>query len=83
MLAFSDRVSYSCRNVSNIDSSKRLQTILNYMLPLICDLPQIVYIYIYSSVAETVSYSSVDYPKFRAIVNENSADADDQLLKDI
>lgn len=53
------------------------------MLPLICDLPQIVYIYIYSSVAETVSYSSGDYLKLRAIVNENSADADNQLLKDI
>ncbi|CAF1376947.1 unnamed protein product [Rotaria sp. Silwood1] len=53
------------------------------MLPLIHDLPQIVYIYIYSSASETVPYSTNEYPKLRAIVNENSADADEQLLKDI
>ncbi|CAF3396074.1 unnamed protein product [Rotaria socialis] len=55
----------------------------SYMLPLIHDLPQIVYIYIYSSASEKVPYSSSRYPKLRAIVNESSADADGQLLKDI
>ena len=55
----------------------------SYILPLIHDLPQIIYIYIYSAAPEKVSYSRAIYPKLRSIVNENSADADDQLLKDI
>ena len=55
----------------------------SYLLPLIHDLPQIVYIYIYSTSPDDVSYSSTDYPKLRAVVNENSSDADNQLLTDI
>ena len=55
----------------------------SYMLPLIHDLPQIIYIYIYSISPETVPYSSVDYSKLRAIVKETSPDADKQLLNGI
>ena len=55
----------------------------SYLLPLIHDLPQIVYIYIYSESSETVPYTNSIYPKLRAIVNQNSPDADNQLLADI
>ncbi|CAF1222341.1 unnamed protein product [Didymodactylos carnosus] len=55
----------------------------SYLLPLIHDLSQIVFIYIYSSSPAKVSYSSADYTKLRAIVNENSPDTDKQLLSDI
>ncbi|CAF3400733.1 unnamed protein product [Rotaria sp. Silwood2] len=54
-----------------------------YILPLIHDLPQIFYIYIYSTSLHKISYSNADYPKLRAIINENSPNADDQLLADI
>ncbi|CAF4707764.1 unnamed protein product [Rotaria sp. Silwood2] len=55
----------------------------SYLIPLIHDLPQILYIYIYSNLPENVSYSSTNYPKLRSIINQNLPDADQQILKDI
>ncbi|CAF2741158.1 unnamed protein product [Rotaria sp. Silwood2] len=55
----------------------------SYLIPLIHDLPQILYIYIYSNLPENVSYSSTNYPKLRSIINQNLPDADQQIFKDI
>ncbi|CAF1107115.1 unnamed protein product [Adineta steineri] len=55
----------------------------SYLLPLIHDIPQIVYIYIYSESPEQITYSNTNCPKLRAIVNSNLAEADKQLLNDI
>ncbi|CAM4984891.1 unnamed protein product [Rotaria socialis] len=55
----------------------------SYLLPLIHDLPQILYIYIYSNLPENVFYSSTNYPKLRSIINQNLSNQDQQLLKDI
>lgn len=54
-----------------------------HILPLIHDLPQIVYIYIYSQFPDKVQFETNDYPKLRAIVHENSPNANDRLLADI
>ncbi|CAF1323321.1 unnamed protein product [Rotaria sordida] len=55
----------------------------SYLIELIHHLPQIVYFYIYSRSPERISYTTVRYPKLRAIVQEDSPNADEQLLKDI
>ncbi|CAF3341914.1 unnamed protein product [Rotaria socialis] len=55
----------------------------SYLLSLIHDLPQIVYIYIYSTSPMNVFYYNTAYLKFRAFIGENSPDADKQLLRDI
>ncbi len=55
----------------------------SYLLELIHDLPQIVYFYIYSISPKLVPYHIEQYPKLQAVVQENSPDADKQLLEDI
>ena len=54
-----------------------------HIVPLIHDLPQIVYIYIYSQAPEEINISKENYTKVRAIVNELSPDADTQIKADI
>ncbi|CAF3293331.1 unnamed protein product [Rotaria sp. Silwood2] len=54
-----------------------------YILPLIHDIKQIVYIYIYSQSPDKVPYNSSIYSKLRSIVDENSSNADAVLLQDI
>ncbi|CAF1330090.1 unnamed protein product [Adineta steineri] len=53
------------------------------IIPLIHDLPQIVYIYIYSLSPCEVQIDMQIYPKLRAVVNATSPDACKQLLGDI
>jgi tetratricopeptide (TPR) repeat protein len=60
-----------------------LNDTFTYILPLIHDLPQIVYIYIYSESPDRITLNKENYPKLRAIIDENSPNADDQLLEDI
>ncbi|CAF1430257.1 unnamed protein product [Rotaria sordida] len=55
----------------------------SFILPLIHDLPQIVYIYIYSEAPDEVDFKISDYPRLRAIVHEDSLNADEQLIADI
>ncbi|CAF1335730.1 unnamed protein product [Rotaria sordida] len=55
----------------------------SYLLELIHNLPQIVFFYIYSESPKNVKYKIEQYSKLRAIVQENSPDADNQLLEDI
>ena len=55
----------------------------SYLLDLIHNLPQIVYFYIYSAAPQFVSYKKEQYEKLRAIVQENSPEADKPLLDDI
>ncbi|CAF3979455.1 unnamed protein product [Rotaria sordida] len=55
----------------------------SFILPLIHDLPQIVYIYIYSEAPDKVDFKISDYPRLRAIVHEDSLNADEQLIADI
>jgi tetratricopeptide (TPR) repeat protein len=55
----------------------------SHLIELIHDLPQIVYFYIYSTSPKLVPYHIEQYPKLRAVVRENSPDADKQLLEDI
>ncbi|CAF4682459.1 unnamed protein product, partial [Rotaria sp. Silwood2] len=54
-----------------------------YILPLIYDLKQIVYIYIYSQSPDKIPYNSSIYSKLRSIVDENSSNADAVLLQDM
>ncbi|CAF4926668.1 unnamed protein product, partial [Rotaria sp. Silwood2] len=54
-----------------------------YILPLIYDLKQIVYIYIYSQSPDKVPYNSSIYSKLRSIVDKNSSNADAVLLQHI
>ncbi|UJR12639.1 hypothetical protein I4U23_016814 [Adineta vaga] len=55
----------------------------SYLIELIHDLPQVVFFYIYSQIPNNIPYTTEQYRKLRAIVNEESANADDYLLKDI
>jgi len=55
----------------------------SYIIELIHNLPQIVFFYIYSESPQIVPYTIEQYPKLRTIVQENSPNADDQLLRDI
>lgn len=55
----------------------------SYLLEVIHDLPQIVFFYIYSALPESVLYKTEQYPRLRTIVQENTPDADNQLLEDI
>ena len=55
----------------------------SYLIELIHNLPQVVYVYIYSASPMTISYKTEQYPKLRTIVQENSPDTDNQLLDDI
>ena len=55
----------------------------SYLLPVINDMPQIVWIYIYSVSPEEVPYTSAHYSKLRAIVKEDSPNMDTPLMTDI
>lgn len=55
----------------------------SYLLSMIHDIPQILYIYIYSASAEQMSYPNNMYSKLRAVVDENSPDANKPILNDI
>ncbi|CAF3979712.1 unnamed protein product [Rotaria sordida] len=55
----------------------------SYLIELIHHLPQIVYFYIYSRSPERIPYTTIRYSKLQAIVQKDSPNIDEQLLKDI